>query len=444
MAINVDEVFETARMTLYQNFDIRTTTLGINLKDCIHSDFKRFCSRVYERVSRSAARLVAEAGKLEVLYGVPIINKRVSVTPVSLIMESHPGPERFMEMARTLDAAAKDSGVDYIGGFGALVQKGATRADSALIEVLPEVLSGTERVCSFLNVGSSVSGINMDAVIALGPMLKKTAESSGNGIGCTKFCVFVNAPEDNPFMAGAFHGVGEPDFSVNIGISGPGVVRDVVAANKDCDLTALSEVIKGIAFKITRAGELVGRELARRLEVPFGIVDISLASTTNSGDSVAGVIEAMGLERVGAHGGRSHGQRQCRWAQRHFYPGQRGRGYDPGRAGGRPRAGKTGSPDLGLLGGHGHVRRAWRHPLRDNQRDHCRRAGNRGDQQQDNGGQDYHCAGCGPRRDHRLRGPAGTGAGDEGQPLLRFPFHTPGRPPAQPGNQPEELRGVKT
>jgi len=302
MAIDVDEVFETARMTLYQNFDIRTTTLGINLKDCIHSDFKRFCARVYKRVKTSAANLVAEAGKLEVLYGVPITNKRVSVTPVSLIMEIHPEPEKFMEMARTLDRAAKDSGVDYIGGFGALVQKGATRADSALIEVLPEVLSGTERICGFLNVGSSVSGINMDAVIALGPILKKTAEVSGNGIGCTKFSVYVNAPEDNPFMSGAFHGVGEPDFSVNIGISGPGVVRDIVAANRDCDLTALSEVIKRIAFKITRAGELIGRELARRLNVPFGIVDISLASTTEVGDSVAAVIEAMGIERVGAHG----------------------------------------------------------------------------------------------------------------------------------------------
>ena len=302
MAIDVDEVFETARMTLYQNFDIRTTTLGINLKDCIHSDFKRFCARVYKRVKTSATNLVAEAGKLEALYGVPITNKRVSVTPVSLIMETHPEPEKFMEMARTLDRAAKDSGMDYIGGFGALVQKGATRADSALIEVLPEVLSGTERICGFLNVGSSVSGINMDAVIALGPILKKTAEASGNGIGCTKFSVYVNAPEDNPFMSGAFHGVGEPDFSVNIGISGPGVVRDVVAANRDCDLTALSEVIKRIAFKITRAGELIGRELARRLKVPFGIVDISLASTTAVGDSVAGVIEAMGIERVGAHG----------------------------------------------------------------------------------------------------------------------------------------------
>ena len=302
MTINVQEVFETVRMTLYQHFDIRTTTLGINLKDCIHSDFAKFCEQVYQRIRPRAEALVREAKQLEILYGVPIINKRISVTPVSLIMETHAEPEKFLEMARTLDRAAGDAGIDFIGGFGALVQKGATRSDAALIEALPEALSATQRVCGFLNLGSTVAGLNLDAVIALGPMLKKTAEKSGNGIGCAKFVAFVNAPEDNPFMAGAFHGVGEPDFSVNIGVSGPGVVRDVVAANKTCDLTALSEVIKRTTFKITRAGELIGRELARRLEVPFGIVDISLASTTASGDSVAAVLEAMGLERVGAHG----------------------------------------------------------------------------------------------------------------------------------------------
>jgi hypothetical protein len=302
MTVSVNEVFETARMTLYQNFNIRTTTLGINLKDCIHSDFSRFLKQVYDRIKPAAESLVREAKKLEILYGVPIINKRVAVTPVSLIMETHAEPEKFLEMARTLDQAARDGGIDYLGGFGALVQKGATKSDAVLMESLPEVLSKTERVCGFLNLGSTVAGMNLDAVIALGQILKEVAEKSGNGIGCAKFVAFVNAPEDNPFMAGAFHGIGEPDFSINVGISGPGVVRDVVAANKTCDLTALSEVIKRTTFKITRAGELIGRELARRLAVPFGIVDISLASTTAAGDSVAAVLEAMGLERVGAHG----------------------------------------------------------------------------------------------------------------------------------------------
>ena len=302
MSISVDEVFETARMTMFQHFDIRTVTLGINLKDCIHSDFERFRHNVHTRIMPAAKALVREARKLEVLYGVPIINKRISVTPISLIMETHAEKEKFIAMAETLDQAAADGGVDFLGGFGAMVQKGATRSDCVLIDSLPEVLSKTKRVCSFLNVGSNVAGMNLDAVIALGPMLKRTAELSGNGIGCAKFVVFVNAPEDNPFMAGAFHGVGEPDFTINIGISGPGVVRDVVVANSECDLTQLSELIKSATFKITRAGELIGRELAKRLKVPFGIVDISIASTTAHGDSVAGIIEAMGIERVGAHG----------------------------------------------------------------------------------------------------------------------------------------------
>ena len=302
MAIDIHEVFETARMTLDQHFDIRTTTLGINLKDCIDSDFERFRSNVYERVSRAAGKLVNESKKLEAVYGVPIINKRVSITPVSLIMETHATPEKYLQMAKTLDRAAADAGVDFIGGFGALVNKGTTKSDRVLIESLPEVLNKTSRVCSFLNVGSNTSGINMDVVIQLGHILRKVAEGSETGIGCSKFVVFVNAPEDNPFMAGAFHGVGEPDFSVNIGISGPGVVRAVVEKHPTEDLTALSEVIKRTTFKITRAGELVGRELARRLEVPFGIVDISLASTNAEGDSVANTLEAMGLERVGTHG----------------------------------------------------------------------------------------------------------------------------------------------
>lgn len=302
MTISVEEVFETARMTLFQHFDIRTVTLGINLKDCIHSDFERFLENVHNRIKPAAEALVREAKRLEILYGVPIVNKRISVTPISLIMETHAEGEKFLAMARTLDRAAAEGGVDFLGGFGALVHKGCTRSDSALIEALPEVLSSTGRVCSFLNVGSNVAGMNLDAVIALGPMLKRTAELSVNGIGCAKFVVFVNAPEDNPFMAGAFHGVGEPDFSVNIGISGPGVVRDIVAANAECDLTQLSEIVKRTTFKITRAGELIGRELAKGLKVPFGIVDISLASTTAQGDSVAGIIEAMGIERVGAHG----------------------------------------------------------------------------------------------------------------------------------------------
>ncbi len=302
MSITVDEVYETAKMTLYQNFDIRTTTLGINLKDCVHSDFERFKRNVYERIYVNGRRLMAEAAKLESKYGVPIVNKRIAITPVSLIMETHATVAKYLAMAKTIDRAAKKAGISFVGGFGALIQKGLTKSDAVLIAALPEVLSKTDRVCSFLNVGSNVAGLNIDAINMIGPMLKDTAKRSKNAIGCAKFVVFVNAPEDNPFMAGAFHGVGEPDYTLNVGISGPGVVRSVVEKNRDCNFTELSEVIKKTTFKITRAGELVGRELARNLGIPFGIVDISLASTTAAGDSVARILESFGIERVGAHG----------------------------------------------------------------------------------------------------------------------------------------------
>lgn len=302
MAISLDEIYETASMILHQNLDIRTTTLGINLKDCVDSDFSEFRRKVYDRVYSNAGKLVEEAKKLELKYGIPVVNKRISVTPVSLIMESHCTEEKYLQMAMTLDDAARDAGIDFIGGFGALVQKGATKSDRMLIESLPEVLSKTERVCSFLNVGTTVAGMNLDSVNLLGNMLKQTAEKSKNSIGCAKFVVFVNAPEDNPFMAGAFHGIGEPDLTLNIGISGPGVVRSVVEKNRECDLTQLSEIIKRTVFKITRAGELIGRELAKNMGVPFGVVDISLASTTAKGDSAANIVEAFGIERIGAHG----------------------------------------------------------------------------------------------------------------------------------------------
>lgn len=302
MSISVEEVFETAGMILYHNLDIRTTTLGINLKDCIHSDFETFTAKVYDKIHSNAVSLIAEAKKLEVKYGIPIVNKRISITPVSLIMETHCTQEKFVRMGETLDKAARDAGIDFIGGFGAMVHKGMTKSDLMLIESLPEVFRATERVCSFLNVGTNVAGMNLDAVNLIGDMLKKTAAITHNAIGCAKFVVFVNAPEDNPFMAGAFHGIGEADRSLNIGISGPGVVRSVVAKNRECDLTQLSEVIKRTVFKITRGGELIGRELAVNLEVPFGIVDISLAPTTAEGDSISDIIEAFGIESTGTHG----------------------------------------------------------------------------------------------------------------------------------------------
>jgi uncharacterized protein (UPF0210 family) len=302
MSISAEEVFETANMILHQNLDIRTTTLGINLKDCIDNDFERFTDNVYQKIRRHSLRLVNEADRLEIKYGVPIVNKRISVTPISLVMETHCSKQKFVEMAKTLDRAAKDGGIDFIGGFGAFVQKGLTDSDRVLIESLPDVFASSDRVCSFLNVGTNVAGMNLDALNMLGPMLKKTASKTKDAVGCAKFVAFANAPEDNPFMAGAYHGIGEPDMSLNIGVSGPGVVYSVVEKNRDCDLTQLSEIIKRTVFKVTRSGELIGRELAKNLGVPFGIVDISLAPTTAQGDSVANIIEAFGIESIGAHG----------------------------------------------------------------------------------------------------------------------------------------------
>lgn len=302
MAFTLDEIFETASMSLFQGLDIRTVTLGMNLKDCVHSDFEKFKKNVYKRVNSNSEKLVAKTDEIESKFGIPIVNKRVSVTPIGLIMESHSSKDKFVEISKVLDDAVGDADVDFIGGFGSPVQKGMTKSDKVLIESLPDVMAETGRVCSFLNVGSHESGMNMDVIIRLGHILKEIARKTEDSIGCAKFVAFVNAPEDNPFMAGAFHGVGEPDFSLNVGISGPGVVRDVVERNEGVDLTELSEIIRGTAFKTTRAGQLIGRELAKELGVPFGIVDISLAPSPVEEDSVAKILEAMGVEKTGAHG----------------------------------------------------------------------------------------------------------------------------------------------
>jgi len=302
MTLSVDEIYETASMILYQNLDIRTTTLGINLKDCVDSDFKIFTEKVYCKIYSHAKKLVTEANRLESKYGIPIVNKRISITPISIVMETHGTIEKYVAMASALDQAARDAGINFIGGFGALVHKGITPSEKVLIESLPDVLAATERICSFLNVGTNTAGMNLDAVNLIGPMLKRTASLTRDAVGCAKFVVFVNAPEDNPFMAGAYHGIGEPDTSLNVGISGPGVVRSVVEKNKECDLTDLAEIIKRTVFKITRSGELIGRELARNMNIPFGIIDISLAPTTAAGDSVAGIIESFGIESTGTHG----------------------------------------------------------------------------------------------------------------------------------------------
>ncbi|MFH1616566.1 MAG: PFL family protein [Planctomycetota bacterium] len=303
MSISVEEVFETVKMTLDYHFDIRTVTLGINLKDCMDRNVDRLGVRAEKRIIEKGKILNHLADMLERKYGIPITNRRIAVTPAAILLEPLPrNCETAVKLAKTLDGAVRKAGIDFIGGFGAMVQKGMTAADERLIDAIPQALSQTQRLCGFLNLASTAAGMNMNAVEKVGYILKDLAGRTKNGIGCAKIAVFANVPEDNPFMAGAHHGLGEPDFSLNVGISGPGVVRQVVLNNPDCDLTELSEVIKGTVFKITRAGELIGREMAELMKVDFGIVDISLASTTARGDSVAQIIEAMGVSRMGRPG----------------------------------------------------------------------------------------------------------------------------------------------
>ncbi len=301
--INTKDILETINMVKEENLDIRTVTMGISLLDCASDDPEKTAERVYDKITRSAGRLVPTAEQIEKEYGIPIINKRVSVTPVSLIGGVYSSDD-YVEIARALDRAADTLGINFIGGYGALVQKGFTGADRRLIESIPEALSVTGKVCSSVNVASTKAGINMDAVAMMGKIIKKTAylTRENDCIGCAKFVVFANVPEDNPFMAGAFHGTGEAECVINVGVSGPGVVSSAIERAGDCDFSELAEVIKRTAFKITRMGQLVAREASRRLDVPFGIVDLSLAPTPAVGDSVARILEDMGLDVCGGCG----------------------------------------------------------------------------------------------------------------------------------------------
>lgn len=297
------EILETIRMVQAENLDIRTVTLGISLRDCAASDLEETCRRVYDKVTRLAERLVPVAEEVESRFGIPIVNKRIAVTPIALVGEPS-GAQDYVPLAEALDRAAREVGVNFIGGFSALVHKGFTVGDRVLLSSIPRALAQTERVCSSVNVGTSKDGLNMDAIRDLGVIIKETARLTADrgGIGCAKLVVFCNAPEDNPFMAGAFHGIGEAECALNVGVSGPGVVLAAVRQHPDADLGTIATVIKNTAFKVTRMGELVAREVSRLLAVPFGIVDLSLAPTTAQGDSVAEILEAIGLERCGACG----------------------------------------------------------------------------------------------------------------------------------------------
>ena len=302
--IDENNILETINMIKLYNLDIRTVTLALSLRDCISEDIDIVCSNIYNKIKKYARNLVEYADELADEYSIPIINKRIAVTPIALIGESCKNPD-YVKIAKTLDEAAKEVGVNFVGGFSALVEKGCTKGDNLLIESIPEALASTERVCSSINLASSKAGINMDAVLKMSEIIKKSAEltKENDSIGAAKLVVFCNVPGDNPFMAGAFCGMGEPECALNVGVSGPGVVRAAVEAlPKDADMSELANKIKEIAYKITSTGELIGRKLAKKLEIPFGVIDLSLAPTPAPGDSVAGIFQAMGLEHAGAHG----------------------------------------------------------------------------------------------------------------------------------------------
>ena len=299
--IQTSEILDTLRMIDREKLDVRTITMGISLFPCVSDDIGVLCRRVYDRITRKAERLVAVGEEIEREFGVPIVNKRISVTPAALISGGVDDP---VPLARALDDAAKATGVDFIGGYSALVQKGMTDADRRLIESIPEALATTGFLCSSVNVASTRAGIDMDAVALLGKAIKKTAELTrdNDGLGCAKFVAFANAVEDNPFMAGAFHGPGEGDAAISVGVSGPGVVKSALEDVQGEPFDVVAETVKRTAFRITRIGQLVAREASRRLGVPFGIVDLSLAPTPAVGDSVAEILEEMGLEVCGTHG----------------------------------------------------------------------------------------------------------------------------------------------
>ena len=299
--INIFEVNETNRMIEEQNLDVRTITLGISLLDCVSDDVEKLCENINNKITTVAKDLVSVGRQIEHELGIPIVNKRISVTPIAIVgAKACKCPDDFVKIARTLDSAAKTVGVNFLGGYSALVSKGMTQADRDLITSIPEALSVTDLVCSSVNVGSTRCGIDMDAVRLMGRIIKETSERSD--IGCAKLVVFCNAPDDNPFMAGAFHGVTEGDADINVGVSGPGVVKRAVAKTKGEGFEVLCETIKKTAFKVTRVGQLVAKEASERLNIPFGIVDLSLAPTPAIGDSVADILCEMGLEHAGAPG----------------------------------------------------------------------------------------------------------------------------------------------
>ena len=381
--LSLQNIFDTIDMIDKQHLDIRTITMGISLLDCVSEDADRCCRKIYDKICRRAEKLVRTGEDIESEFGIPIVNKRISVTPMALVAGSC-GTEDYVPFAMTLDRAAHTCGVNFIGGYSALVQKGFSKGDELLLRSIPQALAQTELVCSSVNVGSTKAGINMDAVARMGRIIKETAHltRAQDGLGCAKLVVFCNAVEDNPFMAGAFHGVGEADSVINVGVSGPGVVYHALQSCKGQPFDVVAETIKKTAFQITRMGQMVAAEASRRLDTPFGIVDLSLAPTPAVGDSVARILEEMGLAVCGTRGagpverrgeeGRRHGVRPRGRPVRRVHPRVGGRGHDRRRTGRHPDHRQAGGHDLRVFRGAGYDRRAGEYQCRDHRGHHRR------------------------------------------------------------------------
>ena len=455
--INRSEILQTIAMIDQQHLDIRTITMGISLLDCADTDITRSCTKVYDKICRLAGRLVRTGEDIEAEFGIPIVNKRVSVTPISLVAAGT-GARSYVPYAQALDRAAHEIGVNFLGGFSALVQKGMTESDRVLIASIPEALAGTELVCSSVNVGSTRAGINMDAVAEMGRTVKRAAAltAAQGGMACAKLVVFANAVEDNPFMAGAFHGVGEPECEVHVGVSGPGVVQHALKSVHGQPFD-VAETVKKTAFRITRMGQLVAQEASARLGVPFGIVDLSLAPTPAVGDSVAAVLEEMGLESVGAPGttaalallndavkkGGVMASSHVGGLSGAFIPVSEDAGMIAGR-GRTPDDREARGDDVRVLGRARHDRRARRHHGRDHLRHHRRRGRHRHGQQQDHRRAHHPRARQDRGRHGGVRRAARQRAGHAGQPLQRGGLHRPRRAHPRPAAQPEKLRGEQS
>ena len=452
--INMKDIMETVQMIEEEHLDIRTITMGISLLSCCDPDIDRSCQKVYDKITTYAKNLVQVGEQIEAEYGIPIINKRISVTPIAMLVAASGGDP--VKYALTLDRAAKEVGVNFIGGYSALVHKGFAAGDKELIESIPRALAQTEFVCSSVNIGSTKTGINMDAVGVMGKVVCEAARLTADWdcIGAAKLVVFCNAPEDNPFMAGAFHGPGEPECVINVGVSGPGVVRAALTKCPDGDLTDIADIIKKTAFKITRMGQLVGSEASRRLGVPFGIVGADagsgrLGGAHSGGDGPGAVWLLRHYRRAGFIKRRGEKRRRdglvpCGRALRRVYPGFGGRGYDRRRPDRLFEAGKAGSHDRCLLGGTGHDCLPWRYSGGGDCCDHCRRSGHWYGQLQNYGSAHYSGHRQKRGRGTGIRRPAGQRPGHAGQPGESRKIYPPRRSDSGAAAEFKKLKKIGT